>query len=44
MAHKTIDQLNELEYIKGEIFANIWHSEKIARISPHDGHVLRGSI
>jgi glutamine cyclotransferase len=34
-----IDQLNELEYIKGEIYANIWHSDRIARISPIDGHV-----
>jgi glutaminyl-peptide cyclotransferase len=34
-----IDQLNELEYIKGEIYANIWHSDRIARISPTDGHV-----
>jgi glutaminyl-peptide cyclotransferase len=37
---KTIDQLNELEYIKGEIYANIWHSDRIARISPTDGHVI----
>jgi glutamine cyclotransferase len=37
---KTIDQLNELEYIKGEIYANIWHSDRIARISPADGHVI----
>ena len=37
---KTIDQLNELEYIKGEIYANIWHSDRIARISPVDGHVI----
>jgi glutamine cyclotransferase len=35
-----IDQLNELEYIKGEIYANIWHEDRIARISPHDGHVI----
>jgi glutaminyl-peptide cyclotransferase len=35
-----IEQLNELEYIKGEIYANIWHSDRIARISPRDGHVL----
>jgi glutaminyl-peptide cyclotransferase len=35
-----IDQLNELEYIKGEIYANIWHSDRIARISPLDGHVI----
>ena len=35
-----IEQLNELEYIKGEIYANVWHSDRIARISPRDGHVL----
>ena len=35
-----ISQLNELEYIKDEIYANLWHSERIARISPLDGHVL----
>jgi glutaminyl-peptide cyclotransferase len=35
-----VDQLNELEYIKGEIYANIWHSDRIARISPIDGHVI----
>jgi len=32
--------LNELEYIKGEIFANIWHSPRIARIDPRSGQVL----
>jgi glutamine cyclotransferase len=37
---KTIDQLNELEYVKGEIYANVWHSNRIARISPRDGHVV----
>jgi glutaminyl-peptide cyclotransferase len=37
---KTIDQLNELEYVKGEIYANVWHSDRIARISPRDGHVI----
>ena len=37
---KIIDQLNELEYIKGEIYANVWHSDVIARISPQDGHVI----
>jgi len=35
-----IEQLNELEFIHGEIYANIWHSERIARISPQDGHVI----
>jgi len=39
-AGRAVDNLNELEYIHGEIFANIWHSDKIARISPHTGKIL----
>ena len=35
-----VDQLNELEYVKGEIYANVWHSDRIAMISPADGRVL----
>jgi glutaminyl-peptide cyclotransferase len=35
-----VDQLNELEFIHGEIYANVWHSDRIARISPRDGHVI----
>ena len=31
--------LNELEYINGEIFANIWQTDKIARIDPTTGAV-----
>lgn len=34
-----VDQLNELEMVEGEIFANIWHSDRIARISPATGNV-----
>lgn len=37
---KSVDKLNELEYVKGEIFANIWMSDRIARISPQTGYVL----
>jgi len=37
---KDVEQLNELEFIKGEIYANVWHSDMIARISPRDGHVI----
>jgi glutaminyl-peptide cyclotransferase len=37
---RRIDKLNELEYVGGEIFANIWYSDLIARISPEDGRVL----
>lgn len=32
--------LNELEYIDGEIFANIWFEDVVARISPQSGAVL----
>ena len=37
---KPVDKLNELEYIHGEIYANIWYSDRIARISPATGAVL----
>jgi len=36
----AVDQLNELEYIKGKIFANVWHEDRIAEISPKDGQVI----
>lgn len=32
--------LNELEYIKGEVYANVWQSDFIVRISPETGEVL----
>ena len=35
-----IDQLNELEFVDGEIFANIWQTDRIARISPQTGEVV----
>jgi glutaminyl-peptide cyclotransferase len=37
---KPVLQLNELEYIHGEIYANVWHTDRIARISPATGNVL----
>ena len=35
-----VSDLNELEYIHGEIYANVWQTDRIARISPATGHVL----
>ena len=32
-------RLNELEYVGGEILANVWQTDRIARIDPHTGHV-----
>ena len=44
-----VRDLNELEYIRGEIYANVWHTDRIARISPQTGRVtgwidLRGLL
>jgi glutamine cyclotransferase len=36
---EAVVNLNELEYIHGEIFANIWHVPRIARIDSHSGQV-----
>ncbi len=36
----AIANLNELEMVKGEIWANVWQTDYIARISPKDGRVI----
>lgn len=38
--NSPVDQINELEYVDGEIFANVWQTDYILRISPADGRVL----
>lgn len=38
-AGAPVSNLNELEYIKGEVFANVWQTQRIARISPKTGRV-----
>jgi glutaminyl-peptide cyclotransferase len=37
-----IDSLNELEYVQGQIYANIWHDNRIAIIDPETGRVTGG--
>jgi glutamine cyclotransferase len=37
---RPVKELNELEFVKGEIYANVWYSDRIARISPATGKVL----
>jgi len=39
-AGRPLNRLNELEYIKGEIFANIWQTDFVARIDPTSGKVV----
>lgn len=35
----TVTRLNELEYIEGKVFANVWTTERIAIIDPTTGRV-----
>jgi len=35
-----VRELNELEFVEGELFANVWQTDKIARISPETGNVV----
>lgn len=35
-----VRDLNELEYVRDEVFANVWHADRIARISPESGRVV----
>lgn len=37
---KPVRLLNELEYVKGEVLANVWMTDRIARIDPASGAVL----
>jgi len=36
---RPVLELNELEWVHGEIYANVWRTDRIARISPADGKV-----
>ena len=38
-AGRPVPQLNELEWIEGEIWANVWQTDRIARIVPNTGVV-----
>ena len=38
-AGRPVEELNELEYVRGEIYANVWHQNRVARIDPADGRV-----
>ncbi|HEX8285115.1 MAG TPA: glutaminyl-peptide cyclotransferase [Pyrinomonadaceae bacterium] len=35
-----VEQLNELEYVRGEVYANVWHQNRVARIDPRSGRVV----
>lgn len=35
-----LTRLNELEYVQGEIYANVWQTDRIARVAPDTGDVI----
>ena len=37
---RPVRQLNELEWIDGEVWANVWQTDYIVRIDPASGHVV----
>jgi glutamine cyclotransferase len=37
---RPVVELNELEYVKGEIYANVWQTDRVLRIDPQTGAVL----
>jgi glutaminyl-peptide cyclotransferase len=37
---RPVSALNELEWVRGEIYANVWTTDQIVRISPQTGKVL----
>ncbi len=39
VAGAPLKNLNELEYVKGEVFANVWQTDYVARIDPATGNV-----
>ncbi|HEY5048433.1 MAG TPA: glutaminyl-peptide cyclotransferase [Rhizomicrobium sp.] len=37
---QAVSNLNELEWVKGQIYANVWQTDRIARIDPQSGKVV----
>ena len=37
--NQSVTNINELEYINGDVYANIWMTNKIAIINPQTGQV-----
>ena len=40
---RPVERLNELEWVNGEIFANVWQTDEVVRIDPSNG-VVRGIV
>lgn len=40
-AGRPLSRINDLQWVRGEIWANLWHDERVAVIDPTDGTVVR---
>lgn len=40
MNGRPVERINELEYLHGEVWANVWHTDMIIRIDPNSGQVI----
>ena len=38
-SRQSVNQLNELEYIHGYVYANVWYKDYIYKIDPNTGVV-----
>jgi glutamine cyclotransferase len=37
---EPVENLNELEFVREHVYANVWHTDRIAIIEPRSGHVI----
>jgi glutamine cyclotransferase len=37
---EPVENLNELEFVRNDVFANVWHTDRIAIIEPRSGQVM----
>lgn len=37
---RPVERLNELEFVRGELWANVWKTDRIVRINPQTGRVV----
>jgi glutamine cyclotransferase len=40
LSTRSVNQINELEYVNGFIFANIWYQDIVLQINPENGHIV----
>ena len=36
-----VDRINELEFVNGYIYANVWYKDILIKIDPQNGHIVK---